>query len=119
MCCRRHTSCCYCSKLLISVLPLACSEAGSKPASEKSTGPGWHEVRLLRRTGVINDFQPVRPEKPVEYPTEYAINGGDAHVRFARSRATDGPDLEIEGASNRFADEILAMLRARGLSAAR
>jgi hypothetical protein len=68
---------------------------------------------------VIHDFQPVRPQKPVEYPTEYAINGGDTRVRFARSGTSDGPDLEIEGASNRFADEILAVLRGRGLSAAR
>ena len=69
--------------------------------------------------GVIDDFRPVRPQKPVEYPAEYAINDDDARVRFAKSRASDGPDLEIEGASNRFADRILSALRAHGLSASR
>ncbi len=117
--CRGHTLGLFCAVLLVAALPLGCSGGGSKRAAEKSTGPGWHEVRLLKRTGVIQDFRPVRPRKPVEYPTEYAINDGEARVRFAKSRASDGPDLEIEGASDKFADRILTALRARGLSAAR
>jgi hypothetical protein len=114
-----HTVGWFCAVVLVSLLPLACSQGAAKPADEKSTLPGWHEVRLLKRTGVIEDYRPVRPQKPVEYPTEYEINGGDAHVRFAKRGNSDGPDLEIEGASDEFADKILAALRSRSFADSR
>jgi hypothetical protein len=76
-------------------------------------------VRLLKRAGVIYDYRPVRPEKPVEYPVEYEVNDGDAHVRFAKPSKSDEPDLEIEGASDPFADRIVATLERHGVSASR
>ena len=110
---------CACTVLLVSLTPIACSESKPNRPDENSNRPGWHEVRLLKRTGVIADFRPVRPQKPVEYPVEYELNDGAARVRFARPRNSDGPDLEIEGASDKFADRILDTLKRRGLSASR
>jgi hypothetical protein len=108
-----------CTLLLVSLTPIACSESQPKRADENPNRPGWHEVRLLERTGVIADFRPVRPQKPVEYPVEYELNDGAARLRFARPRTSDGPDLEIEGASDEFADRILETLERRGLSASK
>jgi hypothetical protein len=109
-----------CAVLLVSVLPIACSDGGgqAKRRDPNPNQPGWHEVRLLKRTGVIYDYRPVKPEKPVEYPSEYEVNGGDARVRFAKPRASDGPDLEIEGASDRFANRIVTTLKHHGLTIA-
>jgi hypothetical protein len=107
-----------CAVALASLAPLACSDDSPKRPEESSNQPGWHEVRFLKRAGVIDDFRPVRPQKPVEYPTEYEINDGAALVRFARPRSADGPDLEIEGASDEFADRIVAALKRRGLATA-
>jgi hypothetical protein len=101
-------------------MPIACSGGGGQARRDhpKPNQPGWHEVRLLKRTGVIHDYRPVRPEKPVEYPSEYEVNNGDARVRFAKPHPADGPDLEIEGASDRFANRIVATLKRHGLAPA-
>jgi hypothetical protein len=115
-----QTFACACAVLLISAMPIACSDGGGQARGNepKPNQPGWHEVRLLKRSGVIYDYRQVRPEKPVEYPSEYEINDGDARVRFAKPRPSDGPDLEIEGASDRFANRIVATLKRHGLSTA-
>ena len=112
------TSACACVVLVVAVMPLACSNGSARRSADSSNRPGWHEVRLLKRAGVIYDYHPVRPRKPVEYPAEYEVNEGDAHVRFAKPRASNGPDLEIEGASHRFANRIVSTLKRHGLATA-
>ena len=81
-----------------------------KAVPEDRASPGYQMVRDLKSANDIDNFEAVEPKSG--WSTEYSLNDGDAHIRFADSR------MEFDAASYEtdLADAIERVAEADGFS---